>query len=389
MVQKKSKSQVIRLAQPLIDECDNQAISDVIQSGYLVQGKKVAELEMKIADYVGTKHAVALNSCTSALHVSLLSLGCGPGDIVIVPAYSWISTANVVCLCNAKPVFTDISPDTFNMDIHHLAKILQQLSQNSSTAKNIKAIIPVHAFGQMAHMSEIIALSEEYNVPVIEDAACALGATYENRQAGSIGEIGCFSFHPRKTITTGEGGVVATNNPVIAQQVKMLRNHGINPESANQDFVLPGYNYRMTDIQGALGVSQMDKLHTLLEIKKQKAAIYDDLIANTQLSHQGVYPGSSHAYQAYIALLPENKKNKQAHFLKSMNEKGIQTTIGTIHIPMTSYYRTTYGYSTGDFPVTDNVASRAITLPLHDKLTEKDQIKVVTTLVELCDLKSV
>jgi perosamine synthetase len=244
---------MIRLTIPSIEEEDLQAVEDVLKTGFLVQGENVAGFEKSLAEYLKADHAIAVSNGTAALHLSLLSLDVGPGDIVLVTAYSFTATANVIELCGAEPVFVDIQPDTFNMDPDCLRAELNRLMALKETRKRVKAILPVHAFGLMADMGRILAEAGKYGLPVIEDAACALGACLEDKPAGTWGTLGCFSFHPRKAITTGEGGVINTNDPILAKKLRALRNHGLDPDSPTPDFILPGLNYRMTEFQAALG----------------------------------------------------------------------------------------------------------------------------------------
>jgi dTDP-4-amino-4,6-dideoxygalactose transaminase len=247
---------VIRLSTPVVEDDDLDAVRQVLETGYLVQGRNVEEFEAAVASVVGTQHAVAVSSGTAALHVALLALGVGPGDRVATTAYSWIATANVIELCGAEPVFVDIDKATFNMDPAELARV-----------GDVKAVLPVHAFGLMADMEAI----GSYGLPVVEDAACALGATWAGRPAGSWGRAGCFSFHPRKAVTTGEGGMVVTDDGSVAAVARELRNHG----QADGQFVRPGFNYRMTDFQGALGVTQMAKLERVVTARRAAAARSD------------------------------------------------------------------------------------------------------------------
>jgi len=251
---------MIRLTIPSIEEDDLQVAREALASGFLVQGARVAEFEKSIALYVGVKHVVAVSSCTAALHLSLLALDVRAGDLVLVTTYSWPATANVIELCGAQPVFVDIQPDTFNMDPGLLAGTLGKLMATAETARRVKAILPVHTFGQMSDITAIIEVAGKYGIPVIEDAACALGAKWEGRNAGSWGVMGCFSFHPRKAITTGEGGAITTNDDGLARKLRALRNHGLDPEASSSDFIMPGFNYRMTEFQAAFGTSQMKKL---------------------------------------------------------------------------------------------------------------------------------
>lgn len=247
---------MIRLTIPSIDDEDLTAVREVLASGQLVQGARVASFETQVAERAGTDFAVAVSNCTAALHLSLLAMDVRAGDVVIVTAYSWVATANVIELCGAHPVFVDIRPDTFNMDPSVLEPVLKRLMGNRETARRVKAILPVHAFGLMASMAEIMNHADRYGIPVVEDGACALGASLDGRPAGSWGRLGCFSFHPRKAVTTGEGGMIVGNDGELIRRLKAMRNHGQDPHSQSPDFILPGLNYRMTEFQAA------PRLHT-------------------------------------------------------------------------------------------------------------------------------
>jgi len=365
---------MIRLTIPSIDEADLAAVREALASGYLVQGPRVAAFEQAVAGRAGAAHAVAVSNCTAALHLALMALGIGRGDAVIVTAYSWVATANVIELCGAKPVFVDIRPDTFNLDPEQLESALEY-------AGSVKAVLPVHTFGQMADMQEIIELAGRSGVPVVEDAACALGATRGGRGAGTCGTMGCFSFHPRKAVTTGEGGTVVTDDAALASRLRALRNHGQDPDSPSPDFILPGFNCRMTEFQAALGLTQMAKLDRIIAARRKLAAHYDELLSGTPLEPPAVAPGSEPVYQSYVALMPCGAAERRAGLIRAMKERGIETTIGTWHMPMTTYFRERYGYKSGDFPVADDVFERSITLPLYETLTLEQQEEVVAALL--------
>ncbi len=373
---------MIRLIIPAIEKEDLEAVREVLASGYLVQGPRVAAFEQAVADYVGTKYAVAVSNGTAALHLALLALDTRPGDLVIVAAYSFIATANVIELCGAQPVFVDIQPDTFNLDPNCLEEILKRLRASSETGRRVKAILPVHTFGQMADMTAILELANQYELPVIEDAACALGATSHGRQAGTWGTMGCFSFHPRKAITTGEGGMVVTDDAALARRLRALRNHGQDPDAKSSDFIMPGFNYRMTEFQAVLGTTQMTKLDRIIAARRRVAAHYDELLRGTPLQVPAVAPGSQPVYQSYVVLLPERAATRRAEMITRLKEQGIETTIGTWHMPMTTYFRSRYGYEVGDFPATDRVFARSLTLPLYEGLSEQEQKQVVQRLQE-------
>ncbi|MCP4215992.1 MAG: DegT/DnrJ/EryC1/StrS family aminotransferase, partial [bacterium] len=242
---------MIKLAKPYIPEEAIKNVVDVLRSGNLVQGKYAKEFEISLCDYLDVPHAVVVSSGTAALHLALIALGIKESDEVIVPAFTFPATANVVELVGAKPVFVDINLSDFCIDTSNIeAKI---------TAKT-KAIMPVHEFGQAAKMDDIIALVKKYNLKLVEDAACALGTEFDNQKVGTFGELGCFSFHPRKAITTGEGGVIVTRSAELAEKLRVLRNHGISAKNGTIDFIAAGLNYRMTDFQAALGLGQMKSL---------------------------------------------------------------------------------------------------------------------------------
>jgi perosamine synthetase len=371
---------MIRLTVPSIEEDDLKAVEEVIASGFLVQGRHVAAFEQSVAEYVGAKYAVAVSNCTAALHLALLALDIRPSDLVVVTTYSWVATANVIELCGATPVFVDIQPDTFNMDPERLAETLKRLMSNPETARRVKAVLPVHTFGQMADMPAIMDLAGQYGLPVIEDAACALGAKWQGRQAGIWGLMGCFSFHPRKAITTGEGGMITTTDAGLARKLRALRNHGLDPEAASTDFVMPGFNYRMTEFQAALGSTQMTKLDRIIVARRKSAAYYDTLLTGTSVCPPSIPSDSWPVYQSYVVLLPELQSQRRAELIRLLKEQNVETNIGTWHMPLTTYFRTRYGYQPGDFPVTDRVFANSLTLPLYENLTIQDQQQVVKSL---------
>jgi perosamine synthetase len=368
---------MIRLTIPSIEEDDLQAVHEVLASGFLVQGQHVAEFEQAIAKYVGTTYAVVVSNCTAALHLALLALNVKSGDLVVVTSYSYVATANVIELCGAQPVFVDINPDTFNIDPQRLAETLQRLMSNPETARRVKAILPVHTFGQMADMTAISILANQYDLPIVEDAACALGAKWQGRNAGTWGVMGCFSFHPRKAITTGEGGVITTDDAQLARKLKALRNHGQDPEATSPEFIMPGFNYRMTEFQAAIGLTQMTKLDRIITARRRLAHHYYNLLENDPILVPVVPAQSFHVYQSYVTLLPEEATPHRAEIIRELKEMGIETNIGTWHMPLTAYFRTRYGYRVGDFPASEKVFTHALTLPLYETLSVEEQEQVV------------
>ena len=372
---------MIRLTRPSIEDDDLDAVRATLASGHLVQGPRVAAFEQAIAEQVGVAHAVAVTNCTAALQMALLALGVGPGDLVVVGAYSWPTTANVVELCGAQPVFADVDSDTFNLRPDALADTLARLFQSPQVGRRVKAIIPVHTFGQIADMPALLAIADRYGVPVVEDAACALGAASGGRQAGAWGTMGCFSFHPRKAITTGEGGAIVTNDERHARYLRALRNHGQDFEAGTPDqFVMPGFNNRMTEFQAALGVTQMGKLARVVEARRTLAQRYDILL-DPMLARAGARaPDERHVFQSYVVLLPRESASERAALIADLRARGVEAQIGTWHMPLVTYYRTRYGHQVGDFPVCDDVAARALTLPLYEGMTLEEQQAVADAL---------
>lgn len=356
----------------------------VLDSGWVVQGPKVAEFEKKMAKFTGASYAVATTSCTTALHIALISLGIGPGDEVIVPAFTFVATANVCEYVGAKPVFVDIDLDTFNIDVNKIEKAL--------TGKT-KAIIPVHLFGLAADMKPIMAIARKYQLAVVEDAACAIGAKYCGKHVGTMGDIGCFSFHPRKAITTGEGGLYTTNQKPLAISAISLRDHGMAVSDLNRHkggaHTLPtcnivGYNYRMTDLQAAIGVEQVRKLRDILQKRIAKAKIYNRAFKNHQFLQIPFAPDySNHTYQSYVLLVKENSPLARDEISQKLAAKGIATRPGTQNVPLLGFYRKKYGYTKKDFPNSTYANENSLTLPLYSKMSDSQQNFVIEQLLKI------
>ena len=262
---------MIKLAEPTLGMEELEAIKNVLESKYLVQGDQVVQFESAMAKWLNVKHCIAVSSGTAALHLAIIALEIGRGDEVIVPAFTFPATSNVVEAVSATTVFIDIKLESLCMD--------ETLIESAITNKT-KAIIVVHEFGQAAEMEKVIKLAQKYNLAVIEDAACALGAKWQHKPVGTIGKVGCFSLHPRKAITTGEGGLITTNDDEIAKKIKQLRNHGIEIVNGKPRFVCAGLNYRMTNIQGAIGNVQFSKLEKINHDRKRLALMYMNLLKN-------------------------------------------------------------------------------------------------------------
>jgi dTDP-4-amino-4,6-dideoxygalactose transaminase len=272
----------IPLLRPYFDSDEIEELQKVLDSGWVSQGPKVKEFEAKIAEYLGVKYAVAVSNCTAALHLALLSTGLKKGDEVLVADYTFPATGHSVLYCGAKPVFCDVDSKTYNINPELIAEKITDKT---------KAIIPVHTFGQPAEMTAILVLAEEHNLRVIEDAACALGARYNNKFAGTVGDIGCFSFHARKGITTGEGGMVVTNNKNFAEKIRNLSVFGMTSawdREKSDRFFIPeftelGYNYKLSDISAAVGVAQIRKLDKIIERKREIAKYWDEKLEEIEL----------------------------------------------------------------------------------------------------------
>ncbi len=366
----------LRLSLPPVEESDIAEAVAVLRSGWLTQGGRVAAFERDFAALVGTPHAIAVSSGTAALHLALIAGGVGPGERVAVSAYSWPATANAVVLSGAEPVFVDIEPRTFGMDPGRLEETL-------TAAGDIRTVLPVHAFGCSAEIREIGEVAERHGAQVVEDAACAIGAVRDGRPIGSWGRLGCFSFHPRKIVTTGEGGMVTTSEPELDRRLRALRNHGQDPAHSSPDFIEPGFNYRLTEFQAALGAGQLGRLGATLAARRELARRYDDLFRGSSLEPLGGGTAGAHVYQSYIVLLPAAAAAERAAILAALRERGIESTIGTYHIPLTTYYRRRFKFIEGGFPVTDDLSSRAIALPLYSGLSPESQARVAHELLAL------
>jgi len=362
--------QLIRLCRPWMSGEEMATIRDVLDSGFLTQGPKTEEFERAVAKYVGTRYAFATSSCTTALHLSLAVLEIGPGDDVLVPDFTFPATANVVIQQRARPILVDVNPKTYNVDIGDLRK--------KYTPKT-KAVIPVHAFGRPAWMDEINDFAHNVGITVIEDAACALGATYNGRQCGSFGALGCFSFHPRKIITTGEGGMITTNNAELAQKIALLRSHGGIREDNRFRFVAAGFNYRMSDINAAIGIVQMAKVDHLVHARRHLADRYREFLEGISvLTLPSDEKQSRQTYQSFVVLLQKGIDRDQV--IRKMRESGVETTIGTYALHTEQYFEKNYGYKPGHLPGSYECATQGLSLPLYPHMNEEEMTQVVSSL---------
>ncbi len=383
MTQTALKIRNIPIAVPCLSEDEWQAVREPLLTGWMTQGPKVAAFEKEFAKLHHTSHALAVTSCTTGLHLALAAMGIGPGDEVIIPAFTWVATANVVLYCGATPIFCDVDTTTFNIKVEDIA---------SKITERTKAIIPVHLFGLCADMDAIRAAIPSH-VKILEDAACAAGASYKNRQAGSLGDMAAFSFHPRKTITTGEGGMLTTNNSELNRLSDIMRNHGaeVSEEARHNsskpyilpDFKMLGYNYRMTDLQAAVGIVQLSKLNKFISERQIWAEYYTEQLKTLDWLRPQTIPSNitQHAWQAYVCFVdPEKAPLPRNAIMDILQQKGIATRPGTHAVHMLSLYRDKYNIDPNDFPGAKSCDQNTMAIPLHNKMTKEDFDYVIEAL---------
>ena len=375
----------VPIARPAFDIKDRESILEPLDDGWVVQGPRVKRFEELFAQFVGSESAVACSSGTSALHLALAAMDIGPGDEVIVPSLTWVATANAVVYCGAKPILCDIDPDTFNLTADLVDRVM---------TPHTRAIIPVHLFGRAAPMGELAELVQGRDIGMIEDAACAFGTFIGDQHAGHFSDFGTFSFHPRKAITTGEGGMVIARSSEHIQRLRSLRDHGAERVNVDTDkmasirFDHLGFNYRMTDIQGALGCSQMAKANWILEQRQKRALRYRSALGNLPwLKLPQTADGETHAYQAYVCCLTgydrtpiDTIERRRNDLMQGLAEKGVATRPGTHAVHTLGYYRDRFGYAHQDLPGASWVQSASIALPLYPQMTDAEQDYVVDML---------
>lgn len=364
----------IPLTSPDIRETDIEAVSAVLRTGNLVQGTQVDQFEKNLAEYLGVPYCVAVTNGTATLHLILVALGVGPGDEVIIPALSYIATANVVELVGAKPIFVDIKLDTFNINTDLIS---------ANITRRTKAIMVVHEFGLSADIQAIKALCVKHNLYFIEDAACALGAKEGSMFAGTQGIAGSFSFHPRKAITSGEGGTIVTSNQHLALRLRSLRNHGIDSaNTAKMDFIMAGYNCRMTDFQAALLASQLDRLEAILVRKREIAARYLQEIKHPNIQLPAVPVGKLPSWQTFHVVL--RGPLQQADTISRLRKAGIGSNYGAQCIPEQSYFLQKYGHDAPlEFPNAHVAYKQGLAIPMYEKLKNEQVTYIINTLNKL------
>jgi dTDP-4-amino-4,6-dideoxygalactose transaminase len=378
---------MIPITKPLLGEEEAQAAAEVIRSGWLAQGARVEAFEQVVAAYVGAPHAVAVSSGTAALHLGLTAQEIGAGHEVILPSLSFIATANAVRYTGATPVFVDVDPRTFNVDPGKL--------QGAITPRT-RAILPVHQLGLAADMDPIIKVARRHGLALVEDAACALGTICQGGQVGSSGRVCCFSFHPRKVITTGEGGMITTADDDLARRLRSLRSQGsvlpayqrhqMSGVAGDEEHSVLGYNYRMTDIQAAVGLEQMKRLPGILRRRRALARRYSEILgaSGTTIIPPEEPEEGSHAFQSYMVLLegPFRQPWTREAVMQRMADDGIATRGAVTAIHLQPLYRKHSGGRA--LPVTEAVAGKGLMLPLYPELEQGEQDRVVESLLRAC-----
>jgi len=370
---------------PYITEEEIEGVVDSLKNGWLTMGKKTIEFEERFKAYIGSQHAVAVNSCTAALHLALRVIGIKEGDEVIVPTTTFVATAEVVNYFNAKPVLVDVERDTHLIDVE---KIEEKIT------KRTRAIIPVHFSGQPADMDPIMELAKKYNLFVVEDAAHALPAWYKGRKIGTIGDITAFSFYATKTITTGEGGMATTDNPEWAERMRILRLHGISKDawkrytkegSWEYDVLENGYKYNTTDINAALGLAQLKKADWLWERRKYIAERYNEVFKDyKELILYKVKEDRTSSWHLYpLKLNLEALKIDRNGFIGELKKRGIGTSVHFIPLYRFTYYKERFGYTPQEFPNSEWVFERVLSLPIYPGMSEEEIDYVIENVVDI------
>ena len=378
-------SRQIQISLPSTGDEEWQATREPLMTGWLTQGPKVAAFEKAFAARHQVPHALAVTSCTTGLHLALVGLGIGPGHEVIVPAFTWVATANVVLYCGATPVFADVDPVTCNIDVADVAR---------RVTPRTKAVIAVHLFGLCADIDALRNVLPA-GVKIIEDAACAAGASYKGTPAGGLGDVAVFSFHPRKSITTGEGGMVTTCDLELSARMDKLRNHGaeISEEQRHKgprpyllpEFNLLGFNYRMTDLQGAVGLVQLGKLDRFIAERQRWAEFYCERLADLPWLRMPVFPANGgHAWQAFVTTVdPATAPMLRNDLMERLQQRGIATRPGTHAVHMLNYYRDRFGLVPDDYPGARDCDANTMAIPLHNRMSAEDYDYVVRSLNEI------
>jgi dTDP-4-amino-4,6-dideoxygalactose transaminase len=380
-------SEFIPFHKPAIGEEEIRSVVETLRSGWLTTGPKVKTFEADFANYVGSSHAVAVNSGTAALHLALEAVGIKSGDEVIVPTMTFTATAEVVLYLGARPVLVDCRTDDLNIDVDRI---------EAAISNNTKAIIPVHIAGRPCAMDQIMAIAQRHGLRVIEDAAHALPASHQGRKVGVIGDITCFSFYATKTITTGEGGMATTDNPEWAQRMRMMSLHGISHDAWNRytkegswyyEVIYPGFKYNLTDLAAAIGVEQLKKCDQLYESRRRIARCYDETFADLpEIQIPISASNDQHAWHLYIIQLQlERLKIDRAQFINALSDHNIGTSVHFIPLHLHPFYRDTFAYRLTDFPQASSAFERIISLPIYPSMKEESVDYVIGTVKKLIE----
>jgi perosamine synthetase len=372
----KTKNKNLPYGHQWIDRNDIKAMVDVLKSGWITQGPMVDKFEKALAEYCNSKYAIVVSSGTSALHLAYLVAGVGVQDEIITSPLTFAATATTAVYCKAKPVFADIQEDTLNIDPHEIEKKI---------TKKTKAIVPVDFAGQPCDYSEIKKIAQKHKLLTIEDASHSLGSLYKNKRVGSLADMTILSFHPVKTITTGEGGAILTNNKDFYEKLKTLRHHGIvkNPKKGKWYYEVEkiGYNYRLTDFQCALGISQLKKLNKFIQRRREIVKIYNKAFKDMKeiklLVERKYVKSAWHIYPIQLNL--EKLKSNRKKIFEKLQKQGIGVQVHYLPLNLHSFYKKEFGYKQGDFPKAENYYKRAITLPLFPKMNTQDIKRVIQT----------
>jgi dTDP-4-amino-4,6-dideoxygalactose transaminase len=366
----------IRIAQPEIGDEEIRAVNEVMNSGMLAQGPKVAQLENDFAKYCGTKYALAVSSGTVAIHTALHVAGIRKGDEVITVPFSFVATINPILMVGAKPVLVDIDSVTFCMDVRKLDRAI--------TPKT-KAIMPVHLYGQIADMDEIIKIAKKHNLIIIEDACQAVGADYKGHKAGGFGNLGCFSLYATKNMMSGEGGIITTNDEKLAKYIKKFRQHGMSDPYMYDEV---GYNYRLTDLQGAIAVEQLKKVDRFNNARQKNAELLNKGLSGIEgLITPKIALGRNHVFHQYTIRITSDYPMSRDEFVKSLQAKEIGTGI---YYPKALHeypHIAKLGYKLGDFPESEKAAREVVSLPVHPNVTTKDIATIINYIKELANAK--
>lgn len=372
----------IPFSRPWIDETEIDAVSQVLESKWISTGGRVREFERAFAEYLGVKHAIAVSSCTAALHLSLVVSGIGAEDEVITTPYTFTATAEAIRYVGAIPVFVDICPDTLNIDVNSIEQAI--------TSKT-KAIMPVHIAGFPCDMDKLRDISNAYKLILIDDAAHAIPTQYKGHYIGTLGDLSAFSFYANKNLTTGEGGMITTNDDTLAKPLQTMRLHGIDKDAwARQskrtmwryDITTEGYKYNMTDIQAAMGLCQLMKLNKQHERRQNFALMYQTELEKTPHIKTPTVPDNPTEHSWHLYMIQLQNVDRDA-FVDSMREENIECSVHYIPLHLFDFYQKQYGYSVGDFPYAESVFERVVSLPLHPGLTENDIHTVIDTIRKL------